>query len=85
MDSTLYPGMTLMDLTCVMVFEIQRIEALGDKATPEERCKCQDLHKNLGEFLQHVDQQIKDEYDSDFGGEASRDAQPPSAHEGKEG
>jgi hypothetical protein len=68
-----------------MVFEVQRIEALGDKATPEERFKCQDLHKNLGEFLQHVDEQIKDEYDSDSSREARGYAEQAQAHKETEG
>ena len=59
--SQLRADMTMPEIIVLMVSEIQRIESL-DKPTAEQECEVEDMRKNLGEFIQHVDQQIGETY-----------------------
>lgn len=57
----LRPDMTLQEIVVLMAAEIQHVNAL-DRPTPEQVCEADDMRNNLGEFIQHVDQQIGEAY-----------------------
>jgi hypothetical protein len=59
--SQLRAEMTMPELVCIMVGEIQRIEGLP-KATAEETQELADMRNNLGEFLAHINQEIEDNH-----------------------